>query len=144
MNRRVKKITTILDKKKGEDIAVFDLGDSDYFVDFVVIATSMADKHGQALLNELKDELKPKGEQFLHVDDSEGWIVIDLGDILVHLMNSEQRARFRLEEFLDNIKTQRESAAKPAAKKKTTTKIVEGLKRGAKKAVAKSKKGAQE
>ena len=97
---RIKKIISILDDKKAEDIKAFDLKDKDYFVDTVIIATSNGDKHTYALLDYLKKELKPNGEEFLNIDESDDWIVIDLGDMLIHIMNKEARKKFELEDFL--------------------------------------------
>jgi len=100
MNERIERIVKTLDDKKALDIETFDLKDKDYFVDAVVIATTMGQKHGFALLDELKKKLKPAGEEFLFIDESDDWTVIDLGDILVHLMSEEYRAKYQLEEFL--------------------------------------------
>lgn len=83
MQQRVEKIVQILDEKKGEDIAVFDMSDKEYFVERVIIATTLGERHGSALLNELKDRLKNDGEEFLHVDETGEWVVVDLGDILI-------------------------------------------------------------
>ncbi|NPA11458.1 MAG: ribosome silencing factor [Epsilonproteobacteria bacterium] len=103
MNQRVEKIKELLDEKKALDIADYDLKDSEYFVDYVVVATTMADKHGYALLDYLKKTLKPLGEEFLGVDESEDWILIDLGDILIHLMSEEYRAKYQMDSFLKEI-----------------------------------------
>jgi len=100
MQERVDKIISILDNKKALDIEYFDTKESEYFTDAVIIATTMGDKHAFALLNELKTKLKPQ-EQFLAVDESDDWTVIDLGDILIHLMSEEYRAKYQLEEFLE-------------------------------------------
>jgi ribosome-associated protein len=102
---RIAKIKELLDEKKALDIMDYDLRDKDYFVDYVVVATTMADKHGAALLDHLKKTLKPMGETFLGVDESEDWIVIDLGDILIHLMSEEYRARYQMDKFLEEIKS---------------------------------------
>jgi len=99
MNDRMQKIAKILDDKKALDVEIFDLSDKDYFVDGVVIATTMGQKHGFALLDELKKQLKPD-EEFLFIDESDDWTVVDLGDILIHLMSEEYRAKYQLEEFL--------------------------------------------
>lgn len=104
MDKRVEKIVAILDDKKAEGIEVIDMRDKDYFVDYVIIATTQANKHGFALLNYLKEGLKPDGETFLNVEESDEWIVIDLCDILIHLMSGAYRSKYNLEEFL----TQRE------------------------------------
>ncbi len=100
---RIAKIKNLLDEKKALDIMDYDLRDSDYFVDYVVVATTMADKHGYALLDHLKKNLKPH-EEFLGVDESNDWILIDLGDILIHLMSEEYRAKYQMDEFLREIK----------------------------------------
>jgi ribosome-associated protein len=101
---RIAKIKELLDEKKALDITSHDLKDTDYFVDYVIVATTMADKHGQALLDHLKKNLKPMGEQFLGVDESDDWILIDLGDILIHLMSEEYRAKYQMDKFLEEIK----------------------------------------
>ena len=106
----VLKIKNLLDEKKAENIEIFDLKDTDYFVDYVVIATALVDKHALALLDTLKKELKEQGENFLHIDDENPeWIVADLGDILVHLFTENQRKKFNLEEFLSKL-TQKDSS----------------------------------
>jgi nicotinate-nucleotide adenylyltransferase len=107
MEKRIENIVNVLDSKKAEHIQSFDLKDSDYFMDYVVIATTLNNKHGIALLDYLKNELKPLGEEFLNVDEDDNWVVIDLGDILIHLMNEEYRAKYNLEEFLSNFDKQK-------------------------------------
>ena len=102
MKNRIEKIVKTLDDKKALDIETFDLKDKDYFTDAVVIATTMGQKHGYSLLDELKNKLKPK-EQFLFIEESDDWIVIDLGDILIHLMSDEYRAKYKIEEFLSKF-----------------------------------------
>jgi ribosome-associated protein len=102
---RIAKIKELLDEKKALDIMDYDLRDKDYFVDYVIVATTMADKHGAALLDHLKKNLKPMGESFLGIDESDDWIVIDLGDILIHLMSEEYRAKYQMDKFLEEIKS---------------------------------------
>ncbi len=103
LNNRVERIVYELDKKKGEEIEVFDLDEVDYIAKRVVLVNSLSGKHSFSLLKHLKDELKPLGEEFLHIDDSEDWIVIDMGDILIHIMTPEYRQKYSLEDFLINI-----------------------------------------
>jgi ribosome-associated protein len=102
MDKRIEKISAILDTNKAENIEVFDLKDKDYFVERVVIASSLNSRHTEALLNYLKNGLKPE-EQFLGVDISDEWIVADLGDILIHIMTPEYRTKYNMEEFLGEI-----------------------------------------
>ena len=105
MEKRVENIVKILDEKKAENIQSFDMSDKDYFVDSVVIATTLGDRHGLSLLDHLKSELKSRGESFLNIDESDEWVILDMGDILVHLMSSEYRSRYNIEEFLSTYKS---------------------------------------
>ena len=105
MNTRLENIRKILDDKKAENIEIIDLTSKDYVVDYVVIATTLNAKHGFALLDYLKVDLKPQGEQFLRVDEDDDWTIIDLGDVFIHLMSDKYRQRYSLEEFLKDINT---------------------------------------
>ncbi len=105
MNTRLENIRKILDDKKAENIEIIDLKSKDYIVDYVVIATTLNPKHGFALLNYLKTDLKPAGEEFLRVDEDDEWTIIDLGDIFIHLMSEKYRIKYSLEEFLAQIGT---------------------------------------
>lgn len=102
MDKRIEKISAILDANKAENIEVFDLQDKDYFVDKVIIASSLNARHTEALFNYLKNGLKPE-EQFLAVDVSDEWVVADLGDILIHIMTPEYRTKYNMEEFLGEL-----------------------------------------
>jgi len=102
MNPRIEKISAILDQNKAEAIEVFDLKGGDYFADYVVIASSLGERHTFALLDHLKKGLKPD-EQFLYVDESGDWIAIDLGDILIHILTPQYRSKYDLESFLSEI-----------------------------------------
>lgn len=102
MQNRIEKITHVLDKNKAENIEVFDLREKNYFVDYAVIASSLGQKHTLALLDHLKKALKPD-ETFNNVDESGDWIVIDLGDILIHIMTPEYRVKYDMESFLSSL-----------------------------------------
>ncbi len=107
MKERIDNITSILDKHKAENIEVFDLTNKDYIVDQAIIASSLGQKHTLALLDHLKKELKPS-EKFNYVDESGDWVVIDLGDILIHIMTPEYRIKYDLESFLSDIEKLKE------------------------------------
>lgn len=107
MNTRIEQITNSLDKNKAEGIEVFDLKEKNYFVDYAIIASSLGMKHTTALLNHLKDDLKP-AETFNNVDESGDWVVIDLGDILIHIMTPEYRVKYDMENFLSSLRDGKE------------------------------------
>ena len=100
MDNRIERIVTALGYKKAEEIHVFDMTGKDYFVNTVIIASTMGERHGLSLLDHLKTELKGAGETFLNVDADDNWTVIDMGDILIHLMTPQYRQKYNLELFL--------------------------------------------
>lgn len=100
---RIERIKEILDSKKGEDIVVVDMVDSDYIFDYVIVVTMLNEKHGLSLLDYLKTNLKPEGEEFLAVEEGDKWIVVDMGDILIHLMTSDYREIYEIEDFLKSL-----------------------------------------
>ena len=106
--QRIENIKSALDEKKANNIEVIDLQGKNYIVDYVIISTSLNQKHSIALVESLKDTLKPLGEEFLRVDEDENWSIIDLGDMLIHIMTDEYRQRYNLEEFLSKIQNQEE------------------------------------
>ena len=99
MNERIENIVKILDDKKAENIQLFDMKDTDYFVNEVIIATTLGQKHGLALLDYLKKGLKGS-ESYFEIEPSDEWSVVDLGDVLIHLMTPEYRAKYNIEDFL--------------------------------------------
>lgn len=96
-----KNIAELLSEKKAEDIAIMDVSKSDYMSKFVVIATAMAGKHALSLLHYIKEDLKQKGMKYYAIDEeSEDWIIIDLGVVIVHIFTENHRKKYNLEEFL--------------------------------------------
>lgn len=109
MNPRIEKISHLLDMNKAENIEVFDLQGTDYFADYVVIATSLGERHTFALLDHLRRGLKG-AEEFLAIDESGDWIAIDLGDILIHVLTPQYRSIYDLESFLREIAARKTQA----------------------------------
>jgi ribosome-associated protein len=89
---------TIFDKK-GFNILAIDVRDISTLTDFFLIAEGSVDRHVRALSSVLREELGEKGHPALHVEgeDSGDWIVMDFGDVLVHLFIPELRERYALE-----------------------------------------------
>lgn len=105
MQQRIDRIVKILDDKKAEDIEVIDMSERDYIAKFVIIATTLHSRHAFSLCDDLARSLKPAGEKFLGQENSDDWCVIDLGDIIVHLMSATYRAKYDIEKFLAELKS---------------------------------------
>ena len=104
LKTRVENIVKLLDEKKGEEIEVFNLEDSDYIAKAVILVNSLGGKHTGALYDNLRVAFREFGESILGADESDDWIVIDLGDILIHIMTPQYRMRYSIEEFLKELK----------------------------------------
>jgi len=102
MEQRIKKIVDVLDFHKAEDIEVFDLTDKGYITNQVIIATALNTKHSIALLGHLKDDLKPD-EELVRTEEDGDWTIVDLGDILIHIMTQSHRDTYSLEQFLSTF-----------------------------------------
>ena len=102
--QRAERIAEILNEKKAEDVQIIDMEGREYIAKFVVIATMLTARHAASLIEELKSVLKPLGEEFLAIESGDEWSVVDLGDIIVHLISEDYRAKYNIEDFLDKLK----------------------------------------
>lgn len=102
--QRAERIAEILNEKKAEDVQIIDMERREYIAKFVVIATMLTSRHAASLIEELKSVLKPLGEEFLAIESGDEWSVVDLGDIIVHLISETYRAKYNIEDFLDKLK----------------------------------------
>jgi ribosome-associated protein len=90
-----------LEDKKGENIILLDVHDITSFTDYFVICTGTSNR----MLNALADAVREKvREEFNKKGRSQGspeagWIVVDYGDIVVHLFDEELRRYYNLEEL---------------------------------------------
>ena len=102
-SQRIERIIALLDKHKAEAIELFRLEDCDYIAKYVIVASSLNAKHTQALYQHLTKAIKQIEKGMLQADVSDEWIVIDLGDMLIHLMTPEYRSRYAIEAFLSTL-----------------------------------------
>jgi ribosome-associated protein len=86
-------------EKGGLDLRVLDLGEETAFTDFFVIATGTSDRHVQTLSEVAVAVARQAGEKPLGVEGTETgrWILVDLGDVVVHLFREEAREFYGLE-----------------------------------------------
>jgi ribosome silencing factor RsfS/YbeB/iojap len=94
-------ITESIDDDKGEDIVVIDLTGRASFADRMVIATGVADRQIAAMAQHIERKLKEVGLKRILVEGANGsdWVLIDVGDIVIHLFKAEARALYGLEQM---------------------------------------------
>jgi ribosome-associated protein len=90
-----------LDDDKAEDIVAIDLKGKSSIADFMVIATGRSSRQLIAMAKHLQEKLKAKGVPDVGVEgERQGdWILIDGGDVIVHLFRPEIRGIYNLEKM---------------------------------------------
>lgn len=88
-----------LDKKKAEDIKVLKIGAITILADYFVIADGTSNTQTKALADEAEYQLAQQGVKPDQVQgaNNTGWVILDYGDIVVHIFNKEQRDFYNLE-----------------------------------------------
>ena len=99
-------IVNSLEEKKGEDIVLIDIQEVASFADYFIIASGTSDRMLNALSDAVHDTVKKDfGLNARREGQAQtGWLVVDLGDIVVHLFSAEQRNYYHLEQLWDNGK----------------------------------------
>jgi len=89
-------------QKKAEEISILDLRGISNFTDFFVICSGTSKPHLKAIRSEVKEQLKHNYEVAPSSADgqpSSQWMVLDYGDVLVHIFHASRREFFALEEL---------------------------------------------
>lgn len=105
-------IETTLDQDKAEDIVIIPLEGKSDVADFMVIATGRSTRHIQALASHIQYALREKGTRasIEGLEDSE-WVLVDTGDIIVHLFPPDVRDFYNLEKLWSFEPQQRSTLA---------------------------------
>jgi ribosome-associated protein len=90
-----------LEDIKARDIAVLDVRKLTSLCDSLVIASADSNRQVKALAQHVRDKLKEAGAPIIGVEgeDSAEWVLVDAGDVVVHIMQPAVRAYYNLEEL---------------------------------------------
>lgn len=90
-----------LEDDKAEDIVVLDVSTRSTFTDRMIIATGLAERQIQAMATHVEDALAENGLKLKKsaFETSPEWVLIDAGDIVIHLFMPEERDKFNLEKL---------------------------------------------
>ncbi len=88
-----------LEDDKAEQVVALDLEGRASFADRMVIATGLADRQISAMATHLEEKLHEAGLKRVQIEGANGsdWVLIDAGDIVIHLFKPEARATYALE-----------------------------------------------
>lgn len=97
----MKLVETSLDDDKAEEIVTIDLKDKTAIADYMVIATGRSQRQIAAMADHLVEKLKAKGITPVPVEgQNQGdWVLVDAGDVVIHLFRPDVRAHYSLEKM---------------------------------------------
>jgi ribosome-associated protein len=116
--RKLQKIiVAALEDIKGKDIEVINTAKVSSMFDCVVIATGESNRQVRALARNVSEKSREAGAEVISMEgeDSGEWVLVDLGDIVVHVMQPTVRQYYNLEELWQTTPAQRRKAAEQAA-----------------------------
>ncbi len=90
-----------LEAKKGEDILLLDIREIAIFADYFVICSGTSDRMVDALAQSAVEQVHKEYDIKGRVEGSpgEGWVLVDFGDVILHLFSPERRGYYRLEDL---------------------------------------------
>lgn len=123
IRRKQRAVVEALEDVKGRDIVVFNVAQQTAEFERVVIASGDSSRQVNALANSVQEKLKALGATIKGVEGRRNgeWALVDLGDIVVHVMHPAVRSHYNLEELWGGKEVKLKSAAerkKPKAKAK--------------------------
>ena len=95
----VEVVRTAIEDRKGEEIAVLDLGGRTIVADTFVIATGRSNVQTRAIADAILERVRESGYGIARTEGyaDGGWILIDLGSVVAHVFTPENRAFYNLE-----------------------------------------------
>ncbi|MGI6781858.1 MAG: ribosome silencing factor [Acholeplasmataceae bacterium] len=98
--KKYQKAVAVLDNLKIKDIKVYDFNKTSPFYDYFIIAT-VNERQANAAANNLKQTFK---NEIKNIEGkSSGWVLVDMGDVIVHLFRAEEREFYGLDKMLYGI-----------------------------------------
>jgi len=94
-------VTAALDEAKAEEVVAIDIKGKSSIGDFMVIASGRSDRHVGSIAEQLQRKLKDAGYGRARIEGQPqcDWVLIDAGDIIVHVFRPEVREFYNLEKM---------------------------------------------
>ena len=96
-------VSSSLDELKAVDPVTINVKKLSSFTDYMIIASGTSSRHIQSIGEKVLEDLKVKNIKPLGLEGegSEEWVLIDIGDVVLHLMSASARAFYDLESLWD-------------------------------------------
>jgi ribosome-associated protein len=95
--------------KKAEDLVMVDLRDKSTYADFLVICSGSNERQLEAVAEAVEKSLHDAGQRLIGSEGARGgkWVLLDFGDVVVHVFHQEERAYYDLEGLWSDAKMTR-------------------------------------
>jgi len=123
IRRKQRAVVEALEDVKARDIAVFNVARQTAYFERVVIASGDSSRQVNALAARVQEKMKELGARVAGVEGRRGgeWVLVDLGDIVVHVMHPAVRSHYNLEELWGDKEVRLKPEPKPAKKSRSRT-----------------------
>jgi ribosome-associated protein len=93
--------------KKASDVVLLDIRNVSIIADYFVICSGRNARQIQAIADAIDEELSKQGANVLHREGSAetGWLLLDYGDVIVHIFGQKEREYYHLERLWSEAKT---------------------------------------
>jgi ribosome-associated protein len=98
-------VVRALEDLKGREIVALDVSRATTVTDYMVIASGTSNRHVKALVDNVLDSSKAGGVPSIGIEGLETmeWVLLDLGDVVVHVMQKEAREFYDLERLWSEV-----------------------------------------
>jgi ribosome-associated protein len=110
-------VVGVLDDLKAENVQVLDVRHLTSIMDIMIVASGRSDRHVRAVADALVERCGEAGLTLLGVEGQEGgeWVLVDLADVVVHIMLPRVRAFYEIEKLWDISEVGGEAASRTEA-----------------------------
>jgi len=101
LDKQVKVVVDVIDELKGEEIVTLNVLEQSVDMEAIIVATGRSIQLVRGIANNIKIEAKRLNMMILGTEGSEfsEWVLIDLGEVIVHIMTEKTRAFYKLEKL---------------------------------------------
>ena len=120
IRKKQRMVVEALEDVKGRDIVVYNTARMPSMFERVVIASGESNRQVRALADRVQEKIRENGARVYGVEGeaSGEWVLVDLGDVVVHIMHPTVRGFYNLEEVWGGKQVKLKAKAKPKAKKR--------------------------
>ena len=102
MHEELLKLTlTVLDDMKAKAVSSMDVSSITSISDYMIFATGNSSRHVRSITDKVTESVRKEGHLVMGIEgyETSKWVLIDLGDVIVHIMQEETRSFYMLEDF---------------------------------------------